>query len=180
MIEFSRTVNSDHTVPDGLLRLAGWCAYMSGAAAIIGLVFLAIFFGGGPEYFGPLNDMAVIIHYILLLPIVFTLYLMLRPYGQRLNLIATIIGLAGMLGVIVLQTLLVIGVLPFEQQIGMVVVAFLVALVWFVITGHLGRSTGIVPKSVVLNVLAGLVFGYPVWTFMLGRRLLEADSSGSH
>lgn len=173
MTELSQSMHIDNTVPDGLLRLAGWCVYVSGVAAIIGLVFLAIFFGGGPEYFGPLNDTAVIIHYILLLPIVLTLYLMLRPYGQTLNLIAAIIGLAGMLGVIVLQTLLVVGVLPFEQQIGMVIPAFLVAMVWFVITGYLGRSTGVIPKSVVLNVLAGLVFGYPVWAFMLGRRLLE-------
>jgi hypothetical protein len=177
MTQLSQTVQVEGTVPEGLLRLSGWCAYVSGVAAIIGLVFLAIFFGGGPGYFGPLNDTAVIIHYILLLPIVFTFYLMLRPYGQTLNMIATIIGLAGMLGVIVLQTCLVVGVLPFEQQIRMVVVAFLVACVWFVITGYLGRSTGFVPKSVVLNVLAGLVFGYPVWAFMVGRKLLETDKS---
>jgi hypothetical protein len=111
MTELSQTVSSD-TVPDGLLRLAGWCAYVSGVAAIVGLVFLAIFFGSGPGYFGPLNDTAVIIHYILLLPIVLTLHLMLRPYGKMLNQITTVTGLTGMLGVIVLQTLLVVGVLP--------------------------------------------------------------------
>lgn len=177
MTQLSQTLHVEGTVPEALLKLSGWCAYISGAAAIIGLVFLAIFFGGGPEYFGPLNDIAVIVHYILLLPIVFTLYLLLKSYGQTLNLIALGFALAGMLGVIILQTLLVVGVLPFEQQIGMVVVAFLVAMVWFVITGYLGRSTGIIPKSVVLNVLAGLVFGYPVWAFMLGRRLLEVGKS---
>ncbi|GAB4481090.1 MAG: hypothetical protein Kow00124_28460 [Anaerolineae bacterium] len=100
---------------------------------------------------------------------------LLRPHGQRLNLIATITGAAGMLGVIVLQTLLVAGVLPFEQQIGMVIPAFLVALVWFVAAGILGRSTGIVPKSAVLGVLAGLVFGYPIWAFKVGRALLEQN-----
>lgn len=157
-----------------LLKLAAYCAYASGVSAIIGLVFITIFFSGGPFFFGPLNDTAVIIHYLLLLPIVYTFYLMLRPYGPTLNLISTIIGVAGILGVITLQTLLVTGLLPFEQQIGMVVVAFFVATAWFIISGFLGKSTGIMPKNIVLNFLAGLVVGYPVWAFVTGRRLLDA------
>jgi hypothetical protein len=165
------------TAPTGLARLAGWCAYVSGVFAILGLIFLVIFFAGGPGYFGPLNDTAVVIHYILLLPIVYTLYPLLKPYGQRLNLIATIIGVAGMLSVIILQTLLIVGVLPFEQQIGMVVVAFFLGLVWFIAAGILGRSTGIVPKGMVLAVLAGLVFAYPVWAFIVGRRLLVGHTT---
>lgn len=170
-------IGSFNVIPSVRLRFAGWCAYISGAAAAIGLVFLTVFFSGGPAYFGPLNDTAVVIHYILLLPIVYTLYPLLKQNGQRLNLIATAVGVTGMLGVIILQILLIVGVLPFQQQIGMVVVAFFMGLVWFIAAGILGRSTGIVPKNMALAVLAGLVFAYPVWAFIVGRRLLDARTS---
>ena len=53
------------------------------------------------------------------------------------------------------------------------IVAFMVILAWFIITGHLGRSTNKLPNSMLLHVLAGLYFGYPVWAFSLGRRLLN-------
>jgi hypothetical protein len=157
---------------DGLARVAGWCAYASGIAAIIGLVFLAAFFGGLGGYFGPLNDMAVVIHYILLLPIAAAIHQIVRPHAPGLSRVATTVGVVGMLAVIVLQVLLVAGVIPFQQQIGMVIVAFLVVTAWFVIVTVLGRSSGVLPASIPLAVLAGLVFGYPVWAYLLGRRLL--------
>jgi hypothetical protein len=168
----SRTAPAPAALSDGLARLAGWCAYASGVAAIIGLVFLFAFFGGLGDHFGPMNDVMVVIHYVLLLPIVAAVYQLVQPYGPRFARVATAVGLAGMLAVIVLQALLVAGVIPFEQQIGMVIVAFLVATVWFVAVTILGRSTGVLPTSIPLAVLAGLVFGYPVWAYLLGRRLL--------
>jgi hypothetical protein len=91
-----------------------------------------------------------------------------------------VIGVAGMLAVIVLQALLVFRVLPFSRQIGMVVAAFLVVLGWFVVTGRLGRSTGPLPKGTVLHVLAGLYFGYPIWAFSLGRRLLKSGRTSDN
>lgn len=76
-----------------------------------------------------------------------------------------------MLVVIVLQILLVTGVLPSEQQVGIVIAGFLVVLAWFVMIRYLGRSTDQLRKSMFLHVLAGLYFGYPVWAFSLARRL---------
>ncbi|MFV2045624.1 MAG: hypothetical protein ACC700_20625 [Anaerolineales bacterium] len=51
---------------------------------------------------------------------------------------AMLIGIPGMLAVILLQILLVAGVLPFANQIAPVVIAFLVALIWFIINGFVG------------------------------------------
>ena len=154
---------------DGLTRLAVWCAYTSGVGSIFGIVFLIAFFTAG-GVFGPLNDIAVIVQYTLMLPIAIKVYKLVRPYGPVLSQIATLIGIAGMLAVIVLQTLLVAGVLPFNQQIVMVSAAFLVVLVWFLLTGYLGRNTDKLPKGIILHILAELYFGYPVWAFSLGRR----------
>ena len=81
-----------------------------------------------------------------------------------------------MVAAIVLQVLLVTGVLSFTQQVGMVIIAFMVILAWFVLNGYLGRSTDKLPNSMLLHVLAGLYIGYPVWAFSLGRRLRALDS----
>jgi len=160
---------------NGLTRFARWCAYMSGAVSILGIAFLIAFFTVGDE-FGPLNDIAVIVQYTLMLPIAILVHKLVRPYAPGLSHVATAMGIGGMLAVIVLQTLLVIGILPFGQQIRMVIPAFLVALVWFVLTGSLGRHTEQLPKGVLLQILAGLYFGYPVWAFSLGRRLRVTGS----
>jgi hypothetical protein len=164
---------SQMALPEWLAQAAGWCAYASGVVSIFGIVFLVIFFSVG-GVFGPLNDVAVIIHYTLMLPVVLALYVLLRPYRPGLSLIALLVGLVGILAVIVLQAMLVAGMLPFSQQIKLVIPAFLVALVWFVMTGVMGRAAVQMPGSLPLDVLAGLYVGYPIWAFKLGRWLLSA------
>lgn len=158
------------------MNLARWCAYASGVVGIVGIAFLIAFFGalltvGEGFGLGELNDAAVVVQYTLMLPIALALRQLLRPHGSVLSLIAMGIGLAGMLAVISLQVLLLTGLLPFEQQIWMVSVAFLVVVVWFVLNAHLGRSTDRLPHGMVLGVLAGLYVGYPFWAFVLGRSL---------
>ena len=71
-----------------------------------------------------------------------------------------------------LQALLVVSVLSFGQQVGFVILAFVPIVGGFVINGRLGDSPDIPPGSMCLQVLAGLYFGYPIWAFSLGRRLL--------
>ena len=159
-----------HIPPRWLIKLAVLCAFSSGIVSVFGIVFLVIFFTFG-GIFGTLNDIAVIIQYLLMMPIAITLWRLLRPTRSTLSLAALLIGMAGMIAVVLLQLLLVTGVLPFSQQIGMVIIAFLVVLVWFIINQNLGRDTNILPRSILLTVLAGLYFGYPVWAFSLGRRL---------
>ncbi len=172
-----RTIAAEETPSRTLVVLAGWCAYASGIVSIFGIVFLLAFYAaflteGDGMGLGTMNDLAVIVHYALALPIVLVIRRILTPHRPGLIQVATVFGLAGMVAVIILQALLVTGVLAFEQQIGLVIVAFLVVLSWFVVTGHVGRSTDQTPNGMPLHVLAGLYFAYPVWAFMLGRRLL--------
>jgi len=160
---------------DGLARLARWCAFASGAVSILGIAFLVAFFTVGGVY-GPLNDIAVIVHYTLMLPIVVLVHRLVRPFAPRLSQVSAVIGFGSILAVIVLQALLVAGVLPFRRQIVLVIPAFLAALMWFVLTGSLGRRTEWLPKGTLLYILAGLYIGYPVWAFSLGRRLRYTTS----
>lgn len=153
-----------------LIKVAVWCSYTSGVVSIFGIAFLFAFVVMG-DPMGRLNDIAVIVQYSLMLPITIALYQILREFDTSLNLVALLVGIPGMLAVIILQIVLVAGLMAFSVQIGLVVIAFLVVLVWFIIVGYLGRSTEKLPKSMLLHVLAGLYIGYPIWAFSLGRRL---------
>jgi hypothetical protein len=159
-------------------RITIWAAYASGISAAIGLVFLVIFFSGVPV-FGPLNDIAVIIQYVLLLPIMLTVHKLLPNTYQRLNSSALFLGLIGFLSVIVLQSMLVLGVIPFRQQIFLVIPAFLVGTAWFVLIERLGKQEKRLPKGLVLYILAGLVFAYPIWAYKLARNLEQYLQGGS-
>ena len=166
------------TVPERLVRAAGWCAYASGIVSIFGIVLLVAFyvgllaFDGQFGFLGTLNDISVIVQYSLALPLALALHQVLRSHKPVFSLVSLLLGVAGMIVAIVLQILLVAGVLSFGEQVGMVIVAFMVVLAWFVITGYLARSTDKLPNSMLLHVLAGLYVGYPVWAFSTGRRLL--------
>ena len=161
-----------------LVRVAAFCAYASGVVSIFGIAFIFAFVVMG-DPMGRLNDIAVIVQYLLMLPVAFALYQILRQYNHNLSLAALLIGIPGMLAVIVLQTLLVTGVLPFSTQIVLVVIAFLVVLVWFIMTGHLARYADKLPNSMLLHVLAGLYIGYPIWAFSVGRGLRSSYSAAT-
>jgi hypothetical protein len=151
-------------------------AYASGILATVGLVFLILFFAGVPV-FGPLNDIAVIIQYLLLLPIMFRIHSMLATRSQKLRAAALMVGLAGAIAVIVLQSMLVLGLVTFRRQITLVIPAFLICMLWFVLVERLGGSKGYVPAGTFFSIMAGLVVGYPFWAFKLAKNL-EAQSKG--
>jgi hypothetical protein len=146
----------------------------SAIAAAVGIVFLILFFSGAGGFFGPLNDISVVIQYLLMLPIMSYIHRLL-PSGQSIKL--QVIGFGGVLAVIVLQTLLVIGLIPFQRQIVMVIPAFLVVTFWFAIIEQAGRDEPLLPKGRAQAILAGLVFGYPFWALHFRGRLTTNHST---
>ena len=153
-----------------------WCAYASGAVSILGIISLVGFFTMVIGPLGTLNDIAVAIQYTLMVPIAFALHQLLSPQNPRLGSVALVIGVVGMVAVILLQVMLVAGLIPFEVQIGPVVVAFLVVLWWFTVVGRLARSANRQPSSASLHVWAGLYFGYPFWAFALAKQLRLSEA----
>lgn len=164
------------------MRFGGVAAYVSGVVAAVGLVFLiAMFvsFGVGSELagtFGRVNDVLVAVQYSLALPAAVGLHALLRPRNWLLNRLVLLVGLTGMLAVVVLQLLLVLGVLTFEREVGLVVLALLVVGAWLMITGILARA--ILPHSQRMSLLAVPYVGYPIWAFWLGTQLLSQPSPG--
>ena len=122
---------------------------------------------------GFLNDICVALQYLLTIPIALALYQVLRVYQPGLIRTATIIGIVSMLIVFGLQLLLIFKVLPFERQVVWVSLAMILGVgSWLVITGIVARSTGKLPNSVLMSILAVPYIGYPVWAFWLGQHLL--------
>jgi hypothetical protein len=78
-----------------------------------------------------------------------------------------------MLIVFGLQLLLIFKVLTFEQQVLWVSLAMILGVgSWLVITGLVARSTGRLPDSVLMSILAVPYIGYSVWAFWMGLQLL--------
>src|SRR5574341_688909 len=168
------------TTSDPLIHAAGGFALVSGIVSAIGVVFwiaeIALFATPNRTLgltFGMLNDICVAIQYLLTIPIALALYRILLPYNPGLIRIATIVGIIMMLAVGGLQLARIAGVMTFERQVVWVSLAMLVGVgSWLVITGLVARSTGRLPGSVLMRAIAVPYFGYPVWAFWLGRRLL--------
>ena len=163
-----------------VLRLGGWAAYANGVVSAIGLVFLiamyASFAVGATSsglVFGWINDFSAVVAAVLMLPLVVAVHVLLRPHAPLLSGLAMVIGIGANVAIMVLQSLLIVEALTFEEEIGPVLVAFLVLVVWLVMTGYLGSRSGALPRGLRMGLLAVTYVGYPIWAFWLGRHLLR-------
>jgi hypothetical protein len=162
------------------IHFTGGIAILSGIISAIGVVFMIAMFAffTTPRQdlaltFGMLNDICVAFQYLLTIPIALALYKILLSYNPALIRAATIVGIGGMLLTFGLQLLLIFGVLTFERQVIWVSLAMILGVgSWLVITGLAARSTGRLPNSVMMSILAVPYIGYPVWAIWLGQRLL--------
>jgi hypothetical protein len=164
----------------GMPRLAGRVTLASGVIAAIGVVFLVAMFvsfaigaKAAGMAFGWINDVLVMVSYLLTAPAVLALGPLLRPRSRILYPVVAVLGLLSIGGIVVLQLLLVIGALTFAAEIGPVSVAYLGLAVWFVVGGYLGRVQGILPNGGRMGVLGATYVGYPIWAFWMGRHLLR-------
>lgn len=161
---------------------AGRIAILSGIVATLGVVLLILFyvlFFASPlkalgQLLGTLNDASIAIQYTLTIPLALSLRRILEPLAPAKIRVATIVGVASMLVVVTLQTALVFGILRGSQQMLWVALAMVVGVgAWLVITGLVARSTGRLPNSLRMSLLAVPYLGYPFWAFWLAKHLLD-------
>ncbi len=131
-------------------RTAAYAAYLSGIFAILSGVCAILFFwleapylssGAGQQthIWGPLSDICPIVQMLTLLIVVQALYRLNRSDAALLDRVTYLFGLVGTFGVALLQLLLVIGLIPFEQEVGPMLIATAAVGVWLILINYLGR-----------------------------------------
>lgn len=157
-------------------RLTAICCYLTGVIALLGLVFLVVLyvsfaapFDGG--MFGTLNDILYAIQSLLMVPVAVVLYRELRPSDYVRGRLALAAGIAGMLGLSLLQWLLVAGVLEFQVLAGLLLLPFAGLLYWFVVTGRIGREAAEFRHRERIDWLAAFYVGHAWWAYRVGTWL---------
>ncbi len=170
---------------DPIARFAARTTVISGVIAAVGLVFLAAMFVAfalgatpGALILGRINDVCVLVSYLLCVPCVAALWLLLRPAAPLSSALAALLGLGSIAAIVVLQWLLITDVVTFEEQVGPVSIALLALGAWLVLTGHLRSASGVLPGGIGLGLVGATYLGYPVWAIRTGRRLPHAARTG--
>ena len=159
-------------------RVAAVCAVASAAFGAVGVAFLAGMFGafalGGRSLgmtLGLVNDCLVLASFPLIAPAMLTLRARLRPQAPRVIDLATLVGLAAVAAIVVLQAMLVRGDLTFEEQIGWLSIAFVAFDAWLLVVGWVGRRSGLLPGGITMALVGATYVGYPAWALWAARHL---------
>jgi hypothetical protein len=168
------------------LPLAATCLAASAVTRTVEAVALAAMFGAfaaGSQQagltFGYVNDVLAIPTVLLGVPAIIELRRLLRPRAPLASDALTALALAATAGVVVLQGLLVLRVVTFEQQFALVTVAFLCLMAWYVAIGVLGSRAGLLRRGGLMGLVGASYFGYPVWAVWMARQLRAVATSGA-
>lgn len=96
------------------LRIAAWSAYFNTFVFILSMVALFIFFTVGGIW-GRINDTLSVIWMLSYLPIMIALFLVNRAQNTPISLVSSLFAIAAAMVFVVLQTMLVLGKVRFEQ-----------------------------------------------------------------
>jgi hypothetical protein len=177
-------------------RLAGWSAYLTATATIVGFVTLITFFIVGEPY-GTINDISSVVIALSALPILFSLYQLHRSAAPIVSLTAFILGVIAALSAAVFQTILITTRKTYGDAASMSFGVFGISLVLY---GYLALADQMLPRRLAwLGILAGIgyilvttgfilggpnhpltyvgglasIIGYPAWAIWLGRVFLK-------
>ena len=169
--------------PPNFLRFAGWAAILSATASVLTVItgILWIMFTLNPFY-GGLTDLFSVLSVALMLPLALALHPLLRSQVPVLSFVAAAIGIIGMLAYGMMQTLLVVGILTYEQVSLTNVAASAAIGIWLILINYTALRGKVFPRGLAwAGLIAGagfvvLVLGfsiYPIWSIWLGRLFLS-------
>ena len=136
--------------------LFGWAALLSAVATVATLVTGILFFTAGGR-FGKANDAASVVQMLLMMPVAVALYLLRPVDATGWALLVFILGCLGMVVAAVLQALLVLERVAYEQTFGAVLAAGGVIGLWLILVNILALGGAILPASLVaFGIAAGV------------------------
>lgn len=115
------------------LRFAAWSAYFNTIVFILSMIALFVFFTIGGIW-GRINDTLSVIWMLSYLPIMVALYLVNRAQNTPISLACSLVGIVAAVVFVVLQTMLVLGKVRFEQTFSAVLT--MTALFGISVLGH--------------------------------------------
>ncbi len=128
------------------LRFAGWSAYFNAVVFILSLVTLMAFFSIGGIW-GRVNDSLSVIWMLSYLPLAVALYLINRDVNAPVSLISSLVGGVAALAFVVMQILLVIGQVRFEQTFSAVLTMTTLVGLFVLVHGFLARAGHTLPSG---------------------------------
>ena len=128
------------------LRFAGWSAYFNAIIFILSLVALMVFFSIGGIW-GRVNDSLSIIWMLSYLPLAVALFLINRSVNAPVSLVSSLVGIVAALVFVVLQLLLVLGQVGFEQTFSAVLTMTALVGLFALVHGFLGRAGHTLPSG---------------------------------
>jgi len=139
-----------------LYRLASWSTWISIVTLIVSGIALAIFFAGPGEPFGSINDAAIAVTLILLIPAVLAVD---RLAGARFAPMVRIMTIAAIAGIVLAaagQLLLIARIITLEDSYITGGLGILPVLAWFVLVAVLSLAGGLLPSTVGWLAIAAL------------------------
>jgi hypothetical protein len=187
---------------DYVVRTADKWSYLAGVAWVLGFAALLIFFAVG-GISGPINDAISIFQFLFLVPMALALHRILGLHAPTVSAAATALGIGAMLIIALLQLLLVLGTVQFEDTLRPILLLGAIVGLWWLATSILGLARGALPAgpawagvvagvSIILTAIgfvlggqqhplsvAGFAVGavaVPVWAFWLGKVLASGTT----
>jgi hypothetical protein len=156
-------------------RAVQWRAVATFATLVTGILLFTV-----SQRFGKINETASVLQMLFMIPIAVGLFLLARPYGAALALVATAVGIIGMLITAVLQVLLVLGAVEVEQTISAVLAAGGGVGLWLLSVSLLGISAKALSSGPrILGAAVGVGYILSVVRIHLGREQHPLFYSGA-
>lgn len=121
------------------LAFVGWSASVAAVATVVGAVLLGLFFAKGDPW-GTLNDIASVVLMLATIPVAVALGLLGEDAFGLLAWLVTAIGIVGMVGAAVAQTVLVARIRTYRQLLPWTLGSGAIVGVWYLLVGLLGLS----------------------------------------
>lgn len=143
---------------NNLIRFVGLAAFFNTAAALAVIVTITLFYTIGGIW-GWINDVLSVLWILSYLPVAFLLYRLNRFVNPRIAALGAAVGIPALLAFAVLQSLLVLGLVRFEETIMLLLLVSAGIGLWLLLNGYMAKDGQHIPERLArLTLLFGFGF----------------------